>query len=142
MLKLLFAVLFSISAQASQPLTGEQLAGSLQSAGFPLNSLIVRTPENDPNYVPGFPWQFAAKISWSDTRFTPDFPGPFCTVEVYDDPQAFIWASDGQKARAKQPPPFGGDWLEVRYDRLMMLRMNRIVSPDAAAQYRAWFETL
>ena len=137
------------SAPTSQPPAGgvsdQSLVVALQSAGLPMDDIVIYTATTDPNHLLGRPGQYTAKASWHDTRLpSPTNPA---APEVSDGGGIEIFADHASaQARADYIQNIGKNIpFLAEYDYVhgpVVLRLSKSLTPDQAAAYDQVFEAV
>lgn len=142
----LLGLLAGCSAPAAAPpvatptpgtVTGDSLAAALGASGLPVVAVQVWTAETDVNKLLGRPGQYTGKVSWTDSRLTAPAGG---TVEVFSDAPAMDAWFTYTDTLSKNP--LLSQYIYRNDARLLIMRLSHELTPDQAAEYRAWLSAL
>jgi len=122
-------------------LTGETLAGSLNSSGLPVKDVVVFNADTDPNHLLGRPNQYTAKVSWHDSRVEPADDLSQATAEVFANGTDLDARSKLAEAASKAGAGFA-QYIYRNDQRLVLLRLPHELTPDQAKQYEDWLKTV
>lgn len=122
------------------PLTAEEIVAAFKDAGLPIGRVEIYDAANDPNEMLGRPGQYTAKFNFADTRLEQsgeDVRGG--SIESFDNEEDRQNRADYIKSIGEDMPIFA----EYQYmSGLMLLRLDKGLTPDQAAEYDAIFQTL
>lgn len=124
---------------APAPITTQAVLEAFKAAGLPLQDVTVYTTENDPNSLLGRPGQYTGKANWNDRRHPADDPDGANTVEVFADEAAMIKRRD-YIASVTGDSPMLLQYLQGH--RNALVRLDKQVTPDQAAEYQRALEAL
>jgi len=122
------------------PLLGDAVAAAVKASGFPIAELTVFTAETDPNKLLGRPGQYAAKVSWRDTRVTDRYADQ-ATIEVFPDSASLQMRFTYIDGIMKSSPLFL-QWMYRNDARLALLRLPKELTPDQAKAWEDWFKKI
>jgi len=121
-------------------LTAEEIVAAFKDAGLPIGTVEIYDAANDPNEMLGRPGQYTAKFNFADTRLEQsgeDVRGG--SIESFDNEKDLQNWADYIKSIGEDMPIFA----EYQYTSgLMLLRLDKGLAPDQAAEYDAVFQTL
>ena len=121
------------------PITAQGVLDAFTAAGLPLQDVHVYTAENDPNSLLGRPGQYIGKASWNDGRHPADDPDGANTIEVFPDEAAMIKRRD-YIASVTGDNPMLLQYMQAH--RNALVRLDKQVTPDQAAEYKRVLEVL
>lgn len=122
------------------PLTSDEIVAAFKDAGLPIGKVEVYDAANDPNELLGRPGQYTAKFNFADTRleqFGEDVTGG--SIESFDNERELQNRADYIKSIGEEMPIFA----EYQHTNgRMLLRLDKGLTPEQAAEYDAVFQTL
>lgn len=127
------------SAATDQPMSAEELAKALKSAGLPIENIIVYTEDNDPNKLLGRPNQYISKANFADTTVEQesDKGNPVGgSIETFSNAADLKTRKDYCESISKSSPMFA-QYYYVNGNYL--LRIDNDVTPTNAKKYEAAF---
>lgn len=126
--------------QPKGPMTSEEIVTAFKDAGLPIGTVQVYDANNDPNDLLGRPSQYTAKFNFADTRLeqpTDDVVGG--SIESFENETDLQNRAEYLKSITESTPMFA----EYQYTNgLMLLRLDKALTPDQAAEYNKVFQTL
>lgn len=120
-------------------MTAQGVLDAFKAAGIPLQDVTVYTAENDPNSLLGRPGQYIGKANWNDSRHPADDQDGANTVEVFPDETALT------KRRDYIVSVTGDSPMLLQYmqaHRNALVRLDKKITPDQAAEYKRALESL
>ncbi len=135
----------STSQPPAAGVSDQSLLDAFQSAGLPMDDIVIYTAATDPNHLLGRPDQYTAKASWHDTRLPS--PANPAAPEVSDGGGIEIFADHAAaQARADYIQNIGKNIpFLAEYDYVhgqVVLRLSKSLTPDQAAAYDQVFEAI
>lgn len=120
-------------------MTAQGVLDAFTAAGLPLQDVTVYTAENDPNSLLGRPGQYIEKANWNDSRYPADDPDGANTIEVFPDEAAMVKRRD-YIASVTGDSPMLLQYMQAH--RNALVRLDKQITPDQAAEYKRVLETL
>lgn len=121
------------------PITAQAVLDAFKAAGLPLQDAHLYTAEDDPNSLLGRPGQYIGKANWNDGRHPTSDPDGANTVEVFPDEASMIKRRD-YIARVTGDSPMLLQYMQAH--RNVLVRLDKQITPDQAAEYKRALETL
>ncbi len=124
---------------APAAITAQAVLDAFKTAGLPLQDVQIYTADNDPNELLGRPGQYTGKANWNDGRHPTDDPEGANTVEAFPDETSMI------KRRDYIASVTGNSPMLLQYllaHRNVLVRLDKQVNPDQAAEYKRALEAL
>jgi hypothetical protein len=121
-------------------LTEDAIVDALSASDLPVTDLDVFDAETDPNSLLGRPGQYTIKVSWEDGRLT-DSLDPSGTIEVFPDVESMQRRADYVE-QIGQDSPMLLQWIFTDERTGAVLRVSSDLTPDQAAEYEAWLQSL
>ncbi len=130
----------STSAATPQqpPPTAEQIYTKLQTAGLPIDGLIIYDATTDPNHLLGRPNGYTSKAAFTDNRITSKNTSPGNvdlggTIEVYPTHEDAQARADYIAKIEKAMPMLGTEYDYINGSTL--IRVSSTLTPEQAAAY-------
>ena len=120
-------------------ITEQAVLDAFKVAGFPLQDVTVYTAENDPNSLLGRPGQYTGKANWNDGRHPAGDPDGANTVEVFPDAAAMTKRRDYIVSVTGDSPML---LQYIHAHKNALVRLDKQITPDQAAEYKRALETL
>jgi len=124
--------------------TAEEISTALKAKGLPIGTVIVYTAETDTNKLLGRPNQYVSKVKFTDTSLKQSDAN---SLEDGAGSVEFFTNAGDVKARkdyidniGKKMGPLFIEYSYINGDAL--LRINKVFTPDQAAQYEKVFKEL
>lgn len=122
------------------PLTSEEIVAAFKEAGLPVGTVEVYDASTDPNELLGRPGQYTAKFNFADTgleQYGEDLRGG--SLESFGSEKDLQNRVDYIKSIMDSMPGL----VEYQYvNGLMLLRLDKGLTPDQAAAYDMVFQGL
>ena len=121
-------------------LTEDTIVDALSTSDLPITGLQAFDAETDPNSLLGRPGQYTVKVSWEDGRLT-DSLDPSGTIEVFPDVESMQQRADYVEEIGRESSMLL-QWVFTEDRTGAVLRVPSDLTPDQAAEYQAWLESL
>ena len=121
-------------------ITESDIVDELSASELPITNLEVFDAETDPNGLLGRPGQYTIKVSWEDGRLDAS-ADPVGTIEIFPDVDSMQRRADYVEDIGRESPMLL-QWVFTDERTGAVLRVSSDLTPDEAAEYEVWLESL